>query len=219
MNRLARLMPAVLTASAVLLLTACGSEGGDDSSSDKIKGTDTGDAPASASAGPSAPAARGGVERPKITLSKEFQADFANWTNSDPKLQAIMDDGREQLRAKYAAAIHADVNSEAVAFYSSEATAASARTWVEQFVDDNDSIIGKVTVFDARALLSDTGSGVLFYCVDERQASTKNRETGKIVKTPDTPDSVLQYRTRLDKTDQGVWKTTSVTVAKEGCGR
>ncbi|MFE1147105.1 hypothetical protein ACFW42_08240 [Streptomyces albidoflavus] len=217
MNRLARLMPAVLTASAVLLLTACGSGGGDDSSSDKIKGTDAG--AASAPAGPSASAAQDGVERPKITLSEEFQADFENWTNSDPKLQAIMDDGREQLRAKYAAAIHADVNSQAIAFYSSEATAASARTWVKQFVDDNDSIIGKVTVFDARALISDTGSGVLFYCVDERQASTKNRETGEIVKTPDTPDSVLQYRTRLDKTDQGVWKTTSVTVAKEGCGR
>ncbi|MEH0416876.1 hypothetical protein [Streptomyces sp. B21-083] len=36
MNRPARLVTAVLTASAALLLTACGSGGGDDASSDNI---------------------------------------------------------------------------------------------------------------------------------------------------------------------------------------
>jgi hypothetical protein len=215
-NRPARLATAVLTASAALLLTACGS-GGDDDSSDKIKGADVGNGKASVS--PSTSASHGGTERPVITLSKEFQADFENWTNSDPKLQAIMNDGREQLRAKYAAVINADLNADGVTFYSSEATQVSARKWIKQFVDDDDSIIGKVTVFKPQALISDTGSGVLFYCADERQASTKNRKTGKIVKTPDKPESVLQYRTRLDKSAQGVWKTTSVTVVKGGCSR
>ncbi|MFE9607252.1 hypothetical protein [Streptomyces sp. NPDC006012] len=217
MNRPSRLFTAVLTASAAILLTACGSGGSDDSTSDKIKGADVGGGKTSAS--PSASASSDGVNRPEIALSKEFQADFENWSNSDPKLQAILNDGREQLRAKYAAVINADLNSEAVAFYSSEATQASARKWIKQFVDDDDSIIGKVTAFNAKALISDSGSGVLFYCVDERQASTKNRKTGKIVKTPDKPESVLQYRTRLDKNPQGVWKTTSVTVAVAGCSR
>ncbi|MDT9701327.1 hypothetical protein [Streptomyces sp. P17] len=216
MNRRPTLLAAAaLTAVAALSLSACGS--GDDSSSDDIKGADVGGGTASAS--PSVSASQGGVRRPEITLPSEFQADFENWANSDPKLQAVMDDGREQLRAKYAAVIDADPNSDAVAFYSSEATQVSARKWIKQFTDDDDSIIGKVTVFEPKALISDTGSGVLFYCVDERQASTKNRKTGKIVKTPDEPESVLQYRTRLDKTAQGVWKTTSVTVAKGGCSR
>ncbi|MEU6080137.1 hypothetical protein [Streptomyces sp. NPDC047108] len=217
MNRPARPLAAVLTASAALLLTACGSGGDDDSSSDKIKGADGGGGKTSAS--PSAPASSDGIKRPEITLSSAFRADFKNWTNSDPKLQVILNDGREQLRAKYAAVIDSEPNSEALTFYSSEATQVSARKWINQFVDDDDSIIGKVTAFNPKVLISDNGSGILFYCVDERQASTKNRKTGKIVKTPDKPESVLQYRTRLDKTSQGVWKTTSVNVAAGGCSR
>ncbi|WP_345662491.1 hypothetical protein [Streptomyces venetus] len=216
MNRPARLAAAVLTASMAVLMTACGSGGGD-STSDPIEGADSGDGKTSAS--PAASTSPGGVKRPEITLSKDFQADFQTWTNSDPKLQAILNDGREQLRAKYAAVINSDLNSQAVAFYSSEATQVSARKWIKQFVQDDDDIIGKVTAFNPKALISDTGSGVLFYCVDERQASTKNRKTGKVVKTPDKPESVLQYRTRLDKTSQGVWKTTSVTVVAGGCSR
>ncbi|MEV5102691.1 hypothetical protein ACFQ7G_04645 [Streptomyces massasporeus] len=216
MNRPARLVAAVLTASMAVLTTACGSGGGE-SPSDPIKGAAGGDGKTSTS--PSASASHGGAKRPEITLSKDFEADFESWTNSDPKLQAILNDGREQLRAKYAAVIKADLNSEAVAFYSSDATQVSARKWINQFVEDDNNIIGKVTAFNAKALISDTGSGVLFYCVDERQASTENRKTGKIVKTPDKPESVLQYRTRLDKTPQGVWKTTSVTVVAGGCSR
>jgi hypothetical protein len=197
-------------------MTACGSGGGADSSSDKIKGTDVGNGATSAS--PTAPASPDGIDRPEITLPKEFQANFENWTNSDPKLQAILNDGREQLRAKYAAVIEANPDSEAVSFYSSEATSATARKWIKQFVDDDDSIVGEVRVFDSQVKINDTGSGALFYCVDERRASTKNRKTGKVVKTPDKPESVLQYRTRLDKNSAGVWQTTSVTVVPGGCG-
>jgi hypothetical protein len=216
-NRPARLATVALTASAALLLTACGSGGGDESSSDKIKGADAGGA--SASESPSASSSQGGVKRPEITLSKEFQADFENWTNSDPKLQAILNDGREELRSEYAAVIGADVNSEAVAFYNSKATLPSAHKWIKQFVDSDDTLIGKVTVFNPKPLISDSGSGVLYYCVDERQASTRNRKTGKIVKTADKPENVLQYRNRLDRTSQGVWKTTSSTVVPGACSR
>jgi Asp-tRNA(Asn)/Glu-tRNA(Gln) amidotransferase A subunit family amidase len=197
-----------------VLTTACGSEGGD-SSSDAIKGAGSRDGKTSAS--PSASASQGGVRRPEITLSKEFQADFENWTNSDPKLQAILNDGREELRSKYAAIIEADPESEAVAFYNADATQATARKWIRQFTDDDDTIIGKVRVFDPQVQLSDTGSGVLFYCVDERQASTRNRKTEKIVKTPDKPESLVQYRLRLDKSSAGVWRTTSLTTVPGAC--
>ena len=215
MNRPARLATAALTASAALLLAACGSGGGDDSSSDKIKGADVGGGNASAS--PSVSATQDGVKRPEITLPSEFQADFESWTNSDAKLQAILDDGREELRSKYAAVIEADPDSDAVAFYNSETTLASARTWIKQFTDDDDSLIGKVTVFDPEVHINDTGSGVLFYCVDERKASTKNRKTSKIVTTPDKPESLIQYRVTLDKTAQGVWKTVSLTTVAGAC--
>ncbi|MGW0987467.1 hypothetical protein ACWD46_14755 [Streptomyces sp. NPDC002486] len=215
MNRPARLAAAVLTASMAVLTTACGSGGGD-SSATPIKGSGGGDGKTPAV--PSASASPGGVERPEIKLPQDFRADFENWTNSDPKLQAILNDGREELRSKYAAIIEADPESKAVAFYNSDATQATARRWIRQFTDDDDSIIGRVRVFDPQARLSDTGSGVLFYCVDERQASTKNRKTNKIVKTPDKPESLVQYRLRLDKSSQGVWKTTSLTTVPGACG-
>ncbi|MFD7242464.1 hypothetical protein [Streptomyces massasporeus] len=214
MNRPARLVAAVLTASMAVLTTACGSGGGD-SPSDPIKGADGGDGKTSAS--PSASASRGGAKRPEITLSKDFEADFESWTNSDPKLQAILNDGREELRSKYAAITEADPESKAVAFYNSDATQATARKWIRQFTDDGDTIIGKVRVFDPQVHLSDTGSGVLFYCVDERQASTKNRRTEKVVRTPDKPESLIQYRLRLDKSSEGVWKTTSLTTVPGAC--
>lgn len=215
MNRPARLVTAALTASAALLLTACGSGGGDDSSSDKIKGADNGNSTASAT--PSVSPAADGVQRPEIKLPSSFQADFQSWTNSDSKLQAILNDGREELRSEYAAVIEANLDSDAVAFYNSDATRKSARTWIKQFVDDDNTLIGKVTVFDPKVLISDSGSGVLFYCVDERKASTKNRKTGKITNTPNKPEHVLQYRLRLDKNSQGVWKTSSVTTVPGAC--
>jgi hypothetical protein len=213
-NRPARLVMAALTASAALLLTACSSGGGTGASSDKIKGADAG---GTASASPSTSASQSGVKRPVITLPKEFQADFQGWTNSNPKLQAILNDGREELRAEYAAIIEANPDSDAVAFYNSEGALATTRKWIKQFTDTDDSIIGKVTVFHPQPLISDTGSGVLFYCVDERKSSTKNRKTGKIVKTPDKPESLIQYRLRLDKDAQGVWKISSVTTVAGGC--
>ncbi|MFD8236982.1 hypothetical protein ACFV20_34530 [Streptomyces sp. NPDC059696] len=214
MNRPARLAAAVLTASMAVLTTACGSGGGD-SSAAPIKGSDAGDGKTSAV--PSASASPGGVKRPEIKLSPDFRADFENWTNSDATLQAILNDGREELRSKYAAIIEADPESKAVAFYNSDATRATARRWIRQFTDDGDSIIGRVRVFDPQVRLGDTGSGVLFYCVDEREASTKNRKTNKVVKTPDKPESLVQYRLRLDKSSQGVWKTTSLTTVPGAC--
>ncbi|WP_339132061.1 hypothetical protein WJM95_25160 [Streptomyces sp. f51] len=217
MNRPALLVAVALTASTGLLLTACGSGGSTDSASDKIKGADSSGAKASAS--PSAPTSKDRAGRPRITLPKEFQANFEGWTNSDPKLQAILDDGREELRSEYAAVIEADLNSDAVAFYNSDATLVTAHKWIKQFVDDDESLIGSVTAFDPQVHINDTGSGVLFYCVDERKASTKNRRTAKVTTTANKPENVIQYRNRLDKNPQGVWKTTSSTVAPGACGR
>ncbi|MBM7172928.1 hypothetical protein JQK87_31970 [Streptomyces sp. G44] len=213
MNRPIRLMTAALTVSASLFLAACGSGDGDDAS-DGIKGADTdggGKASASASARPK------GAERPEIKLPSEFTATFVNWTNSDPKVQRILDDGREELRAKYAAIIDGDPDSDAVAFYDTGASLVTARTWIRSFVETDDSLIGEIKVYDAKAHVTDNGAGVLFYCVDERKSSTKNRRTQKVTRTPDSPDSVLQYRARLTKSPRGVWQTAALETVPGGC--
>ncbi|MFE9810038.1 hypothetical protein ACFYRN_09015 [Streptomyces sp. NPDC005227] len=214
MNRPARLVLVALTASTALLLTACGSGGSDDASSGRIKGAGGG---GKASARTSPSASPDGAERPKITLPKEFRANFEGWTNSDPKLQAILNDGREELRSKYAAIIESNPDSQAVAFYNSGASLTSARQWIKSFTDTDDGLIGKVTAHDPQVHINDSGSGVLFYCVDERNASTRNRKTGEVVTTPDKPENVLQYRARLDKNSAGVWKNVSLTTVAGGC--
>lgn len=215
MNRPARLTIAALTASTALLLTACGSGGGDDSSSDKIRGADTG-----AKSSPSAStSAASDVKRPEITLPSTFTMTFEGWTNSDPKLQALLNDGKEGLRAVHAAIIDADPNAGPVAFYNEGAALESARAWVKGYVKTDDSLVGKVRVFDSQVQVNSQGLGVLFYCVDEGKASTKNRKTNKLAGTPKGTSPYLQYRTTLEKTSQGVWKTRSVQTERGACGQ
>ncbi|MGW5868007.1 hypothetical protein ACWFRJ_38345 [Streptomyces sp. NPDC055239] len=213
MNRPTRLMTAALVASAALLLTACGSGGGDKDSSDKIEGA--GDGGSKASASPSAKP--GGTKRPEIKLPAEFEVNFAGWTNSDPKHQGVLDDGKEELRAKYAAIIEGNPDSDAVAFYDSGASLTTARKWIKGFTETDDSLIGEVKAYDPKVNVSGKDAAVFFYCVDEREASTKNRKTKKVTATPDTPDSVLQYRARLTKSEQGVWQTVSLETRPGGC--
>ncbi|WP_435282257.1 hypothetical protein [Streptomyces koelreuteriae] len=217
MNRPAPLATAVLAASAALMLSACGSGGGDDSSSDKIKGTDSDGGAASAS--PSASASSGGGKRPEITLPKEFQAHFESWTNSDPKKQAILNDGRERLKAEYLAVIDAEPASESVGFYSTGQALTSARTWIQGYVKNGHTLIGEARIFNPQVTISDSGGGVLFYCVDEGKGYTKDRKTKEVEGTPDGVNPVLQYRTTLEKTPQGVWKTRSLETERGACGQ
>ncbi|MGW7274277.1 hypothetical protein ACWGH5_27570 [Streptomyces sp. NPDC054864] len=209
-----RLLTAALTASAALLLTACGSGGGDDDSSpDKIEGAGGGSSKTSAS-----PSAKpGGAERPEIKLPAEFRAEFAGWSNSDPKVQGVLDDGKEELRAKYAAITDSNPESDAVKFYDTGSSLTTARKWIKGFTETDDSLIGEIRAYDPKVNLSGKDTAVFFYCVDERKASTKNRKTKKVTATPDTPDSVLQYRSRLTKSEQGVWQTVSLETVPGGC--
>ncbi|MEU1120742.1 MULTISPECIES: hypothetical protein [unclassified Streptomyces] len=211
------LVTAALTVSAALILTACGGgpadEGGDD---DRIVGAETGGAAGTdPTASPSRPAPRTG--RPTVALPSSFRVEFENWTNSDPQLQAILDDGKEELRSEYAAIIEADPRSEALAFYNTGASLKSARKWVQGFVGADHTLVGEGRVFAPQVHLSDEGFGVLFYCVDESKGYTKNRKTGEKKGTPKGTDPRLQYRTRLDKSEQGVWRTTTVETERGAC--
>lgn len=213
MNRPTRLFTTALAASAAMLLTACGS-GGSDDSSDKIEGAGDGGAKASASAEPSGKAKAG---RPEIKLPSSFRMDFEGWTNSDPKLQAILDDGREALRADHAAIIEGDPNASYVKFYNNPTSEASSRKWIKGFVDKDLTLTGEARIFEPQVRINSTGSGILFYCMDESKGSTKNLKTKEVVGTPKDQSPRVQYQTRLDRTKDGVWKTSSSTTKRGGC--
>jgi hypothetical protein len=208
-------MTAALTVSAALLLTACGSGGGDDDASDGIKGADEGTGKASAS--PSPGKKPGASDRPEIKLPASFQMDFVTWTNSDPKLQAILDDGKEQLRGDHAAIIDGDADAAYVKFYNSGASLQGSRKWIKQYVDDDLTLVGKMRISDPKVEINDSGAGVLFYCLDEGKAFTKDRKTGKKEGTPPGDNPRLLYRTMLHKSADGVWKTTRSQTERGGC--
>lgn len=213
MNRRPLPVAAALTVAAALLLTACGGSEDSSKSNDKIAGADQG-GPESAS--PSASAKPDGGKRPEIKLPKSFQVDFESWKNSDPKLQAIMDDGKERLLASYAAIINADPQYGALTFYSESDAHRTGSTWIKGFADKHLTLIGKGRVFQPQPRISPDGSGTLFYCVDEGKGSTKDTKTGKVTATP-ADDAFVLYRTKLRKTDEGIWKTTMVQTERGAC--
>lgn len=205
-------MPIVtaLVTGAALLLTACGSGGGDDSS-DKIEGAGQGSSKPSPAASESSD-----VDRPKITLPKSFKADFEGWTDSDPKIQSILNDGKERLRGTYAAIGEADPKADYLAFYSARSALASGEKWIKGY--KGLTITGEVKAFNPEAEIREKGrAATLFYCVDEGKGFSKDLKTGKKEGTPEGESPKVQYRTALEKSDNGIWMTTSVETAPGGC--
>lgn len=205
---------AALTATAALLLTACGE--GDGTSSDGIKGADTGASSPTASASASTPS---GVKRPEITIPSSFKLTFENWTSSDPDEQAVLNDGKEQLRAGYAAIIDNEPDGgEALAFYDTEAGLSEDREWIKSYTGKNVTVIGELPVFDPQAtLFAKKTKAQLRYCTDESKARTKNRKTGQVVGNPPGTDPQVAYVVTMQKSEQGVWQTVSTTSKRGGC--
>jgi hypothetical protein len=202
---------AAFAATAALLLTACGGGGGD-SSSDDIKGADSGSSSPSASA-----SAASGANRPVIKLPDSFQAKFEGWTNSDPELQTALNDGKERLRASYAAIIAGDPEYSALAFYSEQSAMSTGSTWVKGY--KGLTIIGEVKVYDPQItyLGNSKKRATLFYCVDESKGYSKDLKTGETAGTPKGESPLVQYRTSMGKQADGVWKTMTVETQPGGC--
>jgi hypothetical protein len=206
---------AALTATAALLLTACG--GGDDSSSGDIKGADTGSGSPSASASASGAS---NVKRPEITLPKNFELTFQDWTSSDPVEQAVLNDAREQLRAGYAAiTANKPDGGEALAFYDTDSGLSQDRRWIKTYTDKNLTVFGKLPAFDAKAaLLGDNKTrAVLNYCTDESKAYTRDRKTSKVEGNPAGTNPHVFYTVTLRKNSEGVWQNVSTESKRGGC--
>ncbi|MEU6176437.1 hypothetical protein [Streptomyces coeruleorubidus] len=212
-RRAASTTAATLTATAALLLTACGG-GGDGKSSDGIKGTGSGPSPSASASSPPGP------EHPEITIPSSFRLTFENWTSSDPVEQAVLNDGKEEIRAGYAAIIENDPDSEAVAFYDTEGVRGQTKEWIKSYTDKNLTVIGKLPVFNPKVTLAKNGKGALLsYCTDESAAKTRNRKTSKVEGNPAGTDPYVLYSVSLAKNEQGVWQNASVHSERGACSR
>ncbi|MEW2610332.1 hypothetical protein AB0937_08995 [Streptomyces sp. NPDC047880] len=203
---------AAFATAAALLLTACG--GSDDAPSDDIKGAGDSSPSPAASKSSAAP----DVKRPVIKLPSSFQLTFENWTSSDPVEQAVLDDGKEQLRAGYEAIIENDPDSKDRAFYDTKNGFLQSQQWIRTYTDKNLTVIGKLPVFDPKVTLSkDKAAASLSYCTDESKASTRNRKTGEVKGNPAGTDPEVFYVISMGKSPQGVWQAVSARSERGGC--
>ncbi|GAA4302155.1 lipoprotein [Streptomyces venetus] len=205
---------ATLTATAALLLSACG--GDDDKSPDDTKAADAGSSPSASASATTPPLAK----RPDITIPSSFQLTFEDWTSSDPRRQAVLDDAEEEVRAGYAAIIANDPDSESVAFYDTEGVRGQTKEWIKSYTDKNLTVIGKLPSFNPRVVLAENGQGAaLTYCTDESDAKTRNRKTGKVEGNPAGTNPYVVYAVSLTKNEQGVWQNSSVRSERGKCSR
>ncbi|WP_326798450.1 hypothetical protein OG946_26230 [Streptomyces sp. NBC_01808] len=201
-------------AAAALLVSACG---GDDSGSsdDKIEGAEK----SSPAASPSAP--DGDADAPEIKLPQSVELVFEDWESENPEEQAVLDSGAQRQRATYEAITQdpPNPNSEYIPLYNMKGTGAwtSLQDWIGEFKDANATVEGTFRFFDPEVKVADNGfTATLRFCSDERDVDQKNRETGKVL-TQSDPYEYVEYRTTLQKNDEGVWQTADVTNHRDEC--
>ncbi|MFF0008396.1 hypothetical protein ACFYQT_33850 [Streptomyces tibetensis] len=209
MNRPARLVTAALTASAALLLTACGSGGGDgSSSSDKIAGADSGD---KASAAPSASATEDGIDRPEIKLPGYMKLVFEGQQTGDAVKDAILADNERTVSTVWQAMAYGDLKKSGMGFYYTDNALVGVYQYAKGAIDKKTSWAGTLRYFDRKVTVFDKKSAALTYCVDESKADLKDRETNKLQGTKTTPNSYVFYNLGLKKNKDGVWQTWDLT--------
>ncbi|WP_371527095.1 hypothetical protein OG302_13960 [Streptomyces sp. NBC_01283] len=207
MNRPIRLATVALTASAALLLTACGSGDDESKENDKIAGAEQegGKKSASPSASPSEDSGR-----PEIKLPDDLTMTFEEPRTGDAAKKAVLADNAERMRAVNAAITGTDPKGEAVGYYNTGKALEAAVTWVGKFKDAGLSLTGDVRYYDRQVTLKDKKTATLSFCADEGKGYTKKKKTGKVDKTPVTKNSYVSYNTQLVKNDNGTWQTSQI---------
>ena len=197
---------AALAATAALLLTACG--GGDDSSkaNNKIAGADT-RSPTAASPSASASSTTG---RPEISFPSYAKNVFEDQKTGDTTKDAVLADSALSVNSMDDAIFKGSTGTKALGFYNADKALSAAITFVQGYIDKNDTWIGETRYFDRKVTLSGDSQAYVTYCSDESKSFLKSKKTGKVDKTPTSADSYVLYHTSLSKNAQGVWQTTNI---------
>ncbi|MGW3145811.1 hypothetical protein ACWDG1_14240 [Streptomyces sp. NPDC001177] len=224
MPRRSRLLTtAAASATAALLLAGCGGDEDDGSkASDKPAGADSrGSAsPAPAPSTPTTASAATAAGRPKITLPLDVTDKYEHWKTGDATKDAILTDIEARIDATNDAILRGDTNAPALSFYYRDQALKGAVAWVQAYLDANLSFTGTTRYYTPKITLSGGTNASVIYCSDESKGFNKNRETGKVDKSPSKQSPYVGYSTRLQKNENGVWQTTDLS-SKRGnktCG-
>lgn len=194
---------------ATLVLAACGGGGSDDEESPNgnIKGAES-SAPASKTpAGTDEKAA----DRPQIKLPEDLTLVFESFDNTGDKAKdAVLADLAGRIRAMDAAKVEGSTTTDAVTFYTHPLAMEGARRSLKFYADKGYSLTGTFRYFRPEVTVGGKSAEVR-YCGDESKGFGKERSTGKVLRTPVSENSYVQYIARLRLGAEGVWQTADMS--------
>jgi len=200
-----------LAAAALMLLTACGGGSGDNGS-DKISATQT-TATGTASASSTA-SATPTVQRPVITFPSYAKNVFEDEHTGDPKKDAVLADDAQGVNSIDDAIFRRTLDSSALRFYNTGTALQNALSYIQGYLDKNQSWAGTTRYFDRKVTFGDDGSASVVYCADGSESWTTPPAT-PATHAPATADSYSLFNDRLEQNEQGVWQIVN-GVSKPG---
>ncbi|KOV71304.1 hypothetical protein ADL01_20265 [Streptomyces sp. NRRL WC-3618] len=218
MKRRSLPVAAALTATAVLLLTACGS--GDDKSSanDKIAGAEQSTATPTKSAEPSAAAAEDNPDGVDVSLPKDINLVF-DWTKPTNKNEAAaMDDAANYIRAIYHGVDKRTTKDAAVTAYSTGGGLHYAQVQINEWLKGGWTASGTLRHYDATTRSAANGNSVeVAFCTDSSKFPGKEVKTGKILTSTPSLADYDHFKIVMVKfpTGDGLWQASKVSVETE----
>ncbi|WP_130797037.1 hypothetical protein [Streptomyces otsuchiensis] len=202
---------------AGLLLTACGSDSGDD----EIAGVD--DAAASEAQDEDEPegdqpddaaedeADGDGIDRPDIQVADSLELVFEEPDTGDPVKDAILTDSQWQVKSVFEVLTTHDIENESVSFYTTGESYREDIAALNNIIDQGGSSAGimKFSGYEVSSLEGDTA--FVTYCRDFSEAYNIDFETGEVIGESNLGVLPTRYEVRMQKNDIGVWQANATS--------
>jgi hypothetical protein len=206
---------AALTATAVLLLTACGSGDDKPAGNDKIAGADQGAGTPKESASPSAAQAGDKPDGVDVSLPKDMNLVFDWEKPKDANEAAAMDDAANFLRAIYRGVDKRTTKDAAVTAYATGGGLHYAQVQINEWIKGGWTATGTRRHYDATTRSAPNGKSVeVAFCADTGKFYGKEVKTGKVLKTEPSLKDFGHYKVVMVKVPTGddLWQASKVFV-------
>jgi hypothetical protein len=204
-----------LTATAALLLTACGSGDDKPGDNDKIVGADQGAQTPKESTKPSPSQAGDKPDGVDVSLPKDMNLVFDWKKPEDPNEAAAMDDAANFVRAIYRGVHKRTSNEAAVTAYATGDGLHYAKVQINEWIKGGWTASGTRRHYDATTRSAPNGKSVeVAFCADTGRFYGKEVKTGKVLKTKSSLKDFGYYEIVMVKvpTGDGLWQASKVFV-------
>ncbi|MGW3653385.1 hypothetical protein [Streptomyces sp. NPDC000878] len=215
MKRRSLPVAAALTATAALLLTACGSE------DDKTVGAEQDTKTPTESAAPSTAAAVAAANKPDgVDVSLPMDVDLVfDWAKPESKNEAAaMDDAANFFRAIYRGVDNRTTKDAAVTTYATGGGLRYAQVQINEWIKGGWTAAGTLRHYDVTTRSASNGNSVeVAFCTDSSKFPGKEVKTGKVLKSTPSIADYDYFKIVMVKfpTGDGLWQASKVFVETE----